>query len=61
MENLNTTITETTVWFTQGDAIFWLCFIGMWVACLLLQTLGHKWLGKEWMQKLTGDDCHCSK
>ena len=61
MDNFNTLINETTAWFAQGDTSFWLFFIGMWVSCLLLQTICNKWLGKEWMQKITGEDCHCGK
>lgn len=60
MDTSNTTINEMTAWFA-GDTSFWFFFIGMWVVCLLLQVIGNKWLGKDWMQKLSGDDCHCGK
>lgn len=62
MDTLQSVSNDIGTSLQQTDTVFWVCFIGMWVVCLLLQAAGNKWLSKAWMARLTGDDgCHCRK
>lgn len=60
MDTLQSFSNDIVALLQQADSSFWLFFIGMWVVCGLVQVAGNKWLGKDWMQRLTGEDCNCN-